>query len=312
MEASHSQTRFANPAVAVQSWYVAARSRSLCRNKVRSIDMLNRRIVLYRDSGGRARALDARCGHLGADLSNGRVVGDGVQCPFHHWCWGADGACLSAPQLRETPARRIRGYPTQERWGLVWMFNGPAPAFELPSPPAESPFRVLRLPGKTIRCHPHLVIANGLDASHLDSLPGVVLSRPAVLSAPRPHQLSLEIVGRPKSLRLQRWTGTTKEDFVAVFSTLGGNLAWLEVSKPYRFYVLFTGRATADGGCATQTLLFCPRGTMLSLPRYLAFLYVMLHDDHRALNGFDFHPGFTEADAPLEAFVSLVNRMEIW
>jgi phenylpropionate dioxygenase-like ring-hydroxylating dioxygenase large terminal subunit len=205
--------------------------------KVRSINMLNRRIVMYRDSQGRARALDARCGHLGADLGNGRVVDDGVQCPFHHWCWAADGSCLSAPPLRETPARRIRGYPTDERWGLVWLFNGPAPAFDLPSPPPELRCRVLRLPGKTIRCHPHLVIANGLDASHLESLHGLALSRPAVLSAPRPHQISLEIVGRPHSRRLQRWTGTTNEDFAAVFSTLGGNLAWLEVTRPFQFYV---------------------------------------------------------------------------
>ena len=71
------RANFNNPAVVVQSWYVAGRSESLPRGKVRSFDLGNRRIAVYRDTAGVLHALDARCPHLGADLGHGRVVGNG-------------------------------------------------------------------------------------------------------------------------------------------------------------------------------------------------------------------------------------------
>ena len=53
---------------------------------------------------GRLAILDARCSHLHADLGNGRVVGDTVQCPYHHWRYGGDGRCVHIPASREIPS----------------------------------------------------------------------------------------------------------------------------------------------------------------------------------------------------------------
>jgi hypothetical protein len=50
-----------------------------------------------------------------------------------------------------------------ERWGFVWVFNGPTPRFDLPSTEPGIQWRAFALPPQTIRCHPHLVLANGLD-----------------------------------------------------------------------------------------------------------------------------------------------------
>lgn len=303
---------FTNAQVSVQSWYVAARSREVPRGTARTFPLLNRRITLYRDDSGTVHALDARCPHLGADLGQGKVVGDGLQCAFHHWCFAPDGTCRDAPRLAEVPARRTRSYPVQERWGLIWLFNGPTPLFDLPAPRVPEAFRPFCPPAQHIRCHPHLVIANGLDATHFEALHGMALTEPARLSVEPPYRVSVTLYGRPTTPFFQRLTGTTQREIVARFTTIGGNLAWAEVEEPVRFYTLFTGRPSPTGGCQTQLVFFLPRTSAKAMFRALASMYVLLHDDRRILDTLHFFPGFTAADAPLRAFADLVDAMPSW
>ena len=171
---------FNNPDVVARSWYPVARSRQIKRGKVRSFNVLNRRIALYRDASGRIHVLDARCPHLGADLGRGTVEGDSLRCAFHGWGFGPDGHCRHAPGLEDVPKRRMRAYLVEERWGIAWLFNGPEPLFALPQTPKG--LRVARLPSRTIRCHPHLVVANGLDSTHFEALHGMDFSEPPRLT----------------------------------------------------------------------------------------------------------------------------------
>ena len=312
MDRDVATTSFCNAAVDVQSWYAAARSKDVRPGRVRSYQMLNRRIAVYRDSTGTAHALDARCPHLGADLGQGEVVGDGLRCAFHHWSFGPDGACQSAPGLERTPCRRVRSYATVERWGIVWIFNGPQPLFELPQPPEEERYYIWTLPGQHIRCHPHLVIGNGLDVAHMDALHGLeLLGTPRIIEIDR-YRLAIESRGRPRSRLMRRLTGCRRREFAATFTTIGGNLAWLTVTEPLRFHVLFSARVSERAGCDTQTVLFVPRGNPLRLLQALACMYMILADDHRILDGLKFTHAFTPADAPLERFARLVNAMEVW
>src|SRR5881396_70470 len=48
-------------------------------------------LVLYRDSAGRAVALEDRCPHKNVALSIGRVQGDTLQCRYHGWRFDATG-----------------------------------------------------------------------------------------------------------------------------------------------------------------------------------------------------------------------------
>ena len=72
------------------AWYLFGESREL-GEKPLSKDLLGRRLVAFRTASGSVAVLDARCSHLRADLGNGCVVGETVQCPYHHWRYGADG-----------------------------------------------------------------------------------------------------------------------------------------------------------------------------------------------------------------------------
>jgi phenylpropionate dioxygenase-like ring-hydroxylating dioxygenase large terminal subunit len=302
---------FNNPASVTRSWYVAARSRDVRAGVVKSYDLLGRRITLCRNARGAAYAFDAQCPHLGADLGHGRVVGDAVQCAFHGWRIGADGQCSAGGQaLATTPAR---AYPVVERWGLIWIFNGPRALFDLPDllagAPATERLRAWRLPPQHIDCHPHLVIANGLDIAHYGSLHRMRFTAPPRWYQVDDHRLTLEMCGRPLARWQQVVTSTGRRDLVASFTTVGGNLAWANVAEPLRFHLFFAGRPANGGGCDTQTVLFCRRR---DLPRALALMYVLLYDDHRILNGLQFTPNFTAQDAPLKAFAELVNRLGVW
>ncbi|MBA3530696.1 MAG: aromatic ring-hydroxylating dioxygenase subunit alpha [Ardenticatenales bacterium] len=302
------RANFNNPAVNVQSWYVVARSAAVGRGKVRSFDLLGRKVVLYRAASGRVHVMDARCPHLGANLGHGTVVGEELQCAFHNWRFGPDGQCRAAPGLAEPPQRHVRAYPVQERWGLLWLFNGPEPLFDLPQLPAATRFWTLCPPSQHIRCHPHLVIANGLDAAHFEALHGMDLLESPRLTVEPPYRVTVELRGRPRAPLLRQLTGTERGAISASFTTIGGHLAWTAVQEPIEFYVLFTGRPTATGGCQTQTVFFLPRG--LRSLRAFATTYALLRDDRRILDDIAFFPGFTENDAALRAFAAQVNEMK--
>src|SRR5262249_43399279 len=85
---------------------------------------LGRRLVAFCARSGAVGILDGSCQHLRADLSQGQVVGDCVECPYHHWRFATDGRCVEIPQAESIPAfARQRSYPAQVRNGLVFMWN---------------------------------------------------------------------------------------------------------------------------------------------------------------------------------------------
>src|SRR5262245_13585453 len=106
-------------------WYPVALSRDVTAGSVIGRDFLGSRIAAYRDAQGRPVVQSAWCPHLGADLSLGQIVDGHLRCPYHHWSFGADGACASIPTGDKIPpGARIFTYPAEEAWDIVWAFNG--------------------------------------------------------------------------------------------------------------------------------------------------------------------------------------------
>jgi len=97
--------------------------------------MAGRPLVLCRDGRGQAFALEDRCAHRGAPLSRGRACGDGLQCPYHGWRYGASGRVVEIPALSPgaIPPERaaVPAYPVREQQGFVWVASDEdAPAQE--------------------------------------------------------------------------------------------------------------------------------------------------------------------------------------
>jgi nitrite reductase/ring-hydroxylating ferredoxin subunit len=158
-----------------QCWYPVALCAEVDGAGVIGRDFLGTRVVVYREGGGESVVQEAFCPHLGADLSLGTIVDGNLRCPFHHWCFNAEGRCVSIPTGdRIPPGARIATYPSAQAWGIIWAFNGAEPAFGLPRIPdveeAELEMRVWVREPRPV--DPWMAVSNGVDFQHLRTLHG--------------------------------------------------------------------------------------------------------------------------------------------
>ena len=106
------------------AWYVAAWERQLA-DKPLGLRLLGEDVVLYRMSDGRVAALEDACPHRKLPLSMGRIQGDHIECGYHGMVFDCSGACQRAPGTdRPPPGARVRSYPIESRYGLLWIWMG--------------------------------------------------------------------------------------------------------------------------------------------------------------------------------------------
>ncbi|WP_425409905.1 aromatic ring-hydroxylating oxygenase subunit alpha [Hyphococcus sp.] len=152
-----------------QSWFPICMSSEVEKGQVRGERFLDGKVIVFRGDDGVARVMSAYCPHVGADLSIGAVVGNHVQCAFHKWEYGGDGACVKTAIGDPAPTKaRLFKFPTKEQYGVVWAFNGETPDFDIPSfelPDEKLAIRVFRFP-ELLNCDPWVFAANTPDMQH--------------------------------------------------------------------------------------------------------------------------------------------------
>jgi phenylpropionate dioxygenase-like ring-hydroxylating dioxygenase large terminal subunit len=83
-------------------------------------------LVATRGADGSVVVRNARCAHRGCSLSGGWIQNGHLTCPYHGWQYDDAGKCVHIPALRpeeSIPAQaRVRALPSQERYGLVWVW----------------------------------------------------------------------------------------------------------------------------------------------------------------------------------------------
>jgi vanillate O-demethylase monooxygenase subunit len=123
----------------MNTWYVAAWDYELAGGKLLERTLLEKPCVLYRGDSGRVVALDNRCAHRGAKLSNGRREGDCVRCMYHGLKFDPSGKCVQIPGQDNIPPKLgVRSYPVLERDHLVWIWMG--------DPAQADPAKILDFP----------------------------------------------------------------------------------------------------------------------------------------------------------------------
>lgn len=151
-------------------WYIACGSSRL-HAKPLAVRVLDKDLVLFRDSSGEAHALLDRCCHRGVRLSLGTVTDGALSCNYHGWQYNGTGQCIHIPSLtvdRHIPhGYGVPGFPCLERDGYVWVWMG-EPGSQLAPLSGIPEFRQYRwLQGVIpMQCEALKMIENNLDWCH--------------------------------------------------------------------------------------------------------------------------------------------------
>jgi len=121
-----------------QSWFPICQSSDVLAASVKGFPFLGGRVVVFRDEAGLPQVTSAFCTHLGADLSLGRVVDGRLQCAYHMWEFDRSGACQKTGCGDPAPRRAsLYAFPTCEKHGLIWAYNGQQPHYDIPDWPSD-------------------------------------------------------------------------------------------------------------------------------------------------------------------------------
>jgi phenylpropionate dioxygenase-like ring-hydroxylating dioxygenase large terminal subunit len=114
--------------VLLNDWHPVAISQQIATGAMLAADLLDTRLVLWRDSGGALHAWEDRCPHRGTRLSMGALRGDTLRCAYHGWTFGSEGRCKHIPALPALGAAKLKAqvavYSVQERYGMAWVCLG--------------------------------------------------------------------------------------------------------------------------------------------------------------------------------------------
>ena len=304
-----SKTRVKKPAGFHQSWYAIARSDEVRAGEVIGRDFLDGRAIAYRAENGEAVVMNAYCRHLGADLSMGKVVGNDIQCAFHHWQYGPDGGCTKIPASEKIPkAARMFKYPTVEKWGLIWAFNGAAPLFDVPEfvDYAESDLDIRTAEAFDLPVEPWVPFTNSMDFQHLRVLHGLKIECDPDAIEVGDYRIQYDVRFEDPNLGVFdqriRVTGTNT---IALAGRLNG-MAILSMA---------TGTPTPDGRTHGWSVTATPRAEGNDAEREQrlqigeAFFRRLIQEDEPIMKTIRFHDGLLiDADRALARFLQYVRR----
>jgi phenylpropionate dioxygenase-like ring-hydroxylating dioxygenase large terminal subunit len=281
-----------------RSWYPLCLARDLPAGKAIGRDFLGTRVVAWRDAAGKPTVQIAWCPHLGADLSLGQVVDGRLRCAYHHWSFDGAGACAHIPSGDKIPsAARIFTYPSEERWGIVWAFNGEHADFPVPMIPDAEPDMIDH------EAHERgerpwdtwIAVSNGVDFQHLHTLHGIP-------KASMPDELQVEAgavafrAESPYHLQAGRITGTNT---FAQHLRMGGQ----------DMFQLFSGAPIEPGRSRGFFVVGVPKGQAERLPQVRAMVDKLNEEDAPVLNTIRFRRGLlTASDRHLARYFKYVDE----
>lgn len=164
-----------------EAWYPVHYEADLDKTKPTSFTLLGQDLVIWWDSNTQSwSALEDKCPHRLAPLSQGRIAEDGlIECPYHGWAFTKEGKCDRIPQqMPEASAQTsrracVQSLPTAVRQGLLFVYPGNPEKAEATKIPIVEPLEELPegwIVLNTFRDLPYdalTLLENVLDASHV-------------------------------------------------------------------------------------------------------------------------------------------------
>jgi 3-ketosteroid 9alpha-monooxygenase subunit A len=163
-------------------WFAIAMSNEIVVGDVKTMKYFGTEFVVWRGEDGGLRALDPYCAHLGAHLGvGGQVIGNDLQCPFHHWSWNGEGGATDIPYTKMIPPKLrkscIPNWPIEESMGVVYAWFHPkkaAPKWELAADPdiVTENWVLAEQHEWIIKIHIQEITENGQDYAHFRAVHG--------------------------------------------------------------------------------------------------------------------------------------------
>ena len=188
------------------AWYVGAWPEELASGLM-ARTIMNEPIAFFRDAQGKANAVEDRCCHRGAALTDGKVIETGLQCGYHGLVFNGKGQCVEIPgQAAIPPMANIKYYPVVERQGFIWIWMGEASLADeskiidwpFHDDAKKYPHRKAMLP---IKANYLMMIDNLMDLTHL----GYVHSK-TIGGNPKAHvNADMNTVRTERGCMLTRW-----------------------------------------------------------------------------------------------------------
>lgn len=155
-------------------WYKVLCSNELLPGQVKYVSALGKEWAIFRTKAGKPGLIGAYCPHLGADLSQGTVVGEDLVCPFHAFHFNTQGVCSKIPYQEEVPkALKCQDIlPIKEVNNAIHVWfdvDGKEPTWEVPDVLEGEPHKYKYVCRTHHRVHTHLqeIHENGADSAHL-------------------------------------------------------------------------------------------------------------------------------------------------
>jgi phenylpropionate dioxygenase-like ring-hydroxylating dioxygenase large terminal subunit len=120
-------------------WYATVPLAAL-RDGPKPFTLLGENIVVFLDDTGRPAALEDRCCHRTAKLSNGWMEGGNIVCGYHGWQYDRAGRLVKIPQFPDDqplPDAGARAFFAEARYGYVWVALG-EPLAPIPDVPEDA------------------------------------------------------------------------------------------------------------------------------------------------------------------------------
>lgn len=109
-------------------WYIVLDSKEVKQGKPLAVTRMGEKLVFWRKSDGEVFCMQDLCPHLGALLSQGKVVDGRLRCPFHGFEYDQNGKCQLVPAIGKNGkipnALEVSIYPVHEAHGWIWIFWG--------------------------------------------------------------------------------------------------------------------------------------------------------------------------------------------
>jgi len=164
-----------------RGWFMVAFSDEVKQGEILSMHYFNRRLMAWRGEDGVVRIQDAHCPHLGADIgAGGKVIGNTVQCPFHHWAFDDSGKCVEIPYSESIPKKAcLKTWHVVERNGMLYLWFNPhdhesTPEFDVPvtAYDTEEGWSEWRHSKIRIKTHSREIVENVVDIGHFQPVHG--------------------------------------------------------------------------------------------------------------------------------------------